>query len=132
MKKPPLNNRLPVFLLKSFKGKCLKNPDVIFSTEISDAVLAEIGQRCTGSVLRYLEREAKLRRMSFTDYFLKKMANNHLLKALGSDLAQLAVVELAKIYADPDEAICPKNFNHVVQESKSNRDPNSHKRFDRS
>ncbi len=88
-------------------------------------MIAEIAQRCSGSVLRYLEREAKLRRMSFTDYFLEKKANNRLLKALGSDLAQLAVVEMAKIYADPDEAIWPKNANHGVQGKQSNREPDT-------
>lgn len=75
---------------------------------MSDAVIAEIAHRCTASVLRYLEREAKLRRISFTDYFLQKMANNRLLKAIALDLAQLAVVELGKIYTEPDEALCPR------------------------
>ena len=64
MKKLSLSNRLPIFLLNSFKGKNSKKPDVIFSTAFSDDVIAEIGQRCTGSILRYLEREAKLQKMS--------------------------------------------------------------------
>ena len=56
---------------------------------------------------------------------MKRMVNNRLLEVLASDLAQLAVVELAKIYAEPDEVSCPKGSNHAVQGI--NKEPGTHK-----
>ncbi len=107
MKKSASNQVLATFLLDYFKENPFENYSVDFSEAFSDSVMREIAQKCTEPVLRYLEREAKLERLSFTDYFMKKMAHNRLLKVLSMDLAQLAVVELGKIYKEPDGSVCP-------------------------